>query len=299
MWCDLGEWMGVISVVVATVDRVAQLEGCLAALTVAFRQAPDGSELIVVDNGSADASRDLTERFRERADFPVRLLVEPRRGLSRARNTGIAAARGTVIAFTDDDCRVESTWLREIDAEFSDPTLDVLGGRVDLASPNDAKVSVRPFEDPARIESLDAVSRHLIGCNVAARRPVFETAGVFDERLGAGTVAASAEDLDFFYRCLRRGCRLAFSPSVRVRHAHGRRDVRDLAMLNRGYVRGRGAFYAKHMVRGDRVVWQRCYWEVAGLAKASLRQPGVAMGHLRSLLAGGSGYLAGSRILPW
>jgi GT2 family glycosyltransferase len=125
-------------------------------------------------------------------------------------------------------------------------------------------VAIRPAESPANIDDLNGIS-HLIGCNIAMRRSVFATLGWFDERLGAGSAARSAEDVDMLYRCVQRGMTIRFSPDMHVRHAHGRRSDADIASLGDGYIRGRGAFYAKHAVRGDLAVIKHLYWELRSL----------------------------------
>jgi len=247
--------------------------------------------LIVVDNGSVDATRAVIERRSRRGDLPIRYVSEPRRGLSRARNAGIAAASQPVLAFTDDDCLVTSDWLSAIENEFADPRLSVLGGRVTLDDPADRAIAIRPFSEPADVVDVDGIGRYLIGCNMAVRRAVFAAVGSFDVRLGAGTGARSAEDWDFCYRALKRGLTLRYSPSPHVRHAHGRRTAAAATEAANGYLVGRGAFYFKHVVRGDRSALKHLYWEIRA---ASNRQPDdVRNDALRRLLSGGFHYILG------
>jgi GT2 family glycosyltransferase len=126
---------------------------------------------------------------------------------------------------------------------------------------------------------------------MAIRRSVFPLVGLFDVRLGVGTPARSAEDLDFFYRCFKRGLKLRYSPAPHVYHAHGRRTPADVEELADGYMTGRGAFYFKHALRGDGHVLKRLYWELRSPRSGHAmhrREPGF-----RRLLSGGFGYILG------
>jgi glycosyltransferase involved in cell wall biosynthesis len=272
-----------ISVILCTVDRGHRLNACFDALAESAAVSSAPLELIVVDNGSVDDTRAVVARWSQASKLPIRYLLEHRRGLSRARNAGIAAARYPILAFTDDDCLVASGWVGAIATGFQDAGVDVLGGRVTLHNPSDRPVGIRPSESPATIDDLNGVW-HLIGCNMAMRRSVFTTLGRFDERLGAGSAAQSAEDVDMFYRCLQRGMTVRFSPDMHVRHAHGRRSDADVASLGSGYVRGRGAFYAKYAVRGDLAIIKRLYWQLRSL-------PAKERG---ALLAGAFRYILGA-----
>jgi glycosyltransferase involved in cell wall biosynthesis len=276
-----------ISVIVCTADRAEQLEACFESFALARAEAPRDWELIVVDNGDSGATRDAVERRASRGDLPLRYVAEPRRGLSRARNTGVASARHPIVAFTDDDCRVAPNWLAEIAAAFSNSDIGVLGGRVTLYDSADAAVSIRPFTKPATIASLDDILLRLIGCNMAMRASVFGVVGAFDERLGAGTSLRAAEDFDFFYRCLKRGVTVRYSPLLHVQHAHGRRPGPALDELAKGYVEGRGAFYFKHALRGDPTALKHLYWE---LRSSHAADPGRWTTH-RRLFSGGLRYI--------
>jgi glycosyltransferase involved in cell wall biosynthesis len=271
----------VISVIVCTVDRGHRLDACFDALAESAAISSTPLELIVVDNGSVDDTRRVVARWSQASKLPTCYVVEQKRGLSRARNAGIAAARHPILAFTDDDCLVAPSWVSAIGTEFRDLRLDVLGGRVTLHDPSDRPVAIRPSESPATIDDLNGINEYLVGCNMAMRRSVFTTLGGFDERLGAGSDARSAEDTDLLYRCVRRGMSVRFSPEMHVRHAHGRRSDADIASLGSGYIRGRGAFYVKHAVRGDLRAIKHLYWELRTLPAKQRR----------TLLSGGFRYM--------
>jgi len=113
-----------VSVVVPFRNNRAHIERCVAAI-LAQDVLADGYETILVDNGSADGSRALAERFAR-----VRLVDEPKVGAYAARNRGVAAARGDIIVFTDADCTPDIGWLRHHLDALADPGVEiVLGGR--------------------------------------------------------------------------------------------------------------------------------------------------------------------------
>jgi glycosyltransferase involved in cell wall biosynthesis len=244
-----------ISVVVCTRDRAARLDRMLRSLHEMATPAALEWEVLVVDNGSRDGTRDVVKAFARRAKMPTRYLFEKRRGLSRARNAGVRAARGDVVAFTDDDCLVDSQWVARIDAEFrADVELGIVGGRVELHDPGDAPVSVRVHRERVLVKSFPDIAAFMIGCNMSCRRCLLDEVGDFDTRLGAGTSTPSAEDWDFLYRSHKAGAKIVFSPDVLVFHDHGRRSEAQVESLKRGYVIGRWAFYCKHAARFDREV---------------------------------------------
>src|SRR5262249_52705605 len=103
-----------LSVVVCTYNRSTSLRRTLAALEA--QEVPPGLawEIVIVDNNSSDDTRAVVDAFGTACSIPVRYAFEPRQGLSFARNTGVAHAKGEILACTDDDCRPEPTWIRHI-----------------------------------------------------------------------------------------------------------------------------------------------------------------------------------------
>jgi glycosyltransferase involved in cell wall biosynthesis len=210
-------------------------------------------EIVVVDNASGDDTPDVVSAFARLASVPVRYLVEKRPGLSWARNAGVRASHGDILAFTDDDCLVAPHWLERIDAEFhADAELAVVGGRVELHDARDRPVGVRVHPHRVMVQSLQDIVTFMIGCNMSCRRRVFTAVGDFDVRLGSGTRIPSAEDWDFLYRAQAMSVKILYVPEVVVFHAHGRRTDAEIDALRRGYAIGRWAFYCKHAARFDR-----------------------------------------------
>lgn len=259
-----------LSVIICTRDRAPQLERCLQEFKEAqtFRKS---WELIVVDNNSSDDTKAVVRKFAASTPFHVRYLFEGRQGLSHARNRGIAEASNSIIAFTDDDCLVDRQWAGTIVREFStDPSLAVLGGRVEPGDPNGQSVGTRTFSDRKQISSFQELFGRMIGCNMAFSRKVFEVIGGFDPLLGKGTSLGSAEDLDLLYRALKEQLTIVYVPEAVVFHAHGRASTSSIQQVNDEYAKGRGGFYWKHVVRGDLRIAQRAVREIAYLSRASL-----------------------------
>jgi glycosyltransferase involved in cell wall biosynthesis len=259
-----------LSVIICTRDRAPQLERCLQKFkeTQTF---PNSLELIVVDNNSSDDTKAVVRKFAASAPFHVGYFFESRQGLSYARNRGIAETSNSIIAFTDDDCLVDRQWASTIVREFStDPSLAVLGGRVEQGDPNGQPVGTRTFSDRKQISSFEELFGRMIGCNMAFSRKVFEVIGGFDPLLGKGTSLGSAEDLDLLYRALKGQLTIVYVPEAVVFHAHGRASNSSIQQVNDEYAKGRGGFYWKHVVRGDLQIAVRAVREIVSLSRASL-----------------------------
>jgi glycosyltransferase involved in cell wall biosynthesis len=285
-----------ISVVIATRNRAQSIVGCLGSFATVALQGVGSWELIVVDNGSTDATAAVVEACGRRHALPLRYVSEQQVGVSAARNAGIEAARYPIIAFTDDDCVPDATWLGNISSAFAaDPALGIVCGRVDLYDPRDAPIAIRPYDDRQHVTSLAAIRSRGIGCNMAVAKTVIDDVGGFDESFGPGTWCRAAEDHELYYRALRANHKIVFDPKIRIRHAHGRRDPQVIDAINRQYARGYGALLGKHIRRGDRLLWQTAYWEV----RASVL--GARRGAARTSRFGAGNFLLGlaGKLLSW
>jgi glycosyltransferase involved in cell wall biosynthesis len=235
-----------LSVVICTRNRAEALPDALACYERMVTELP--WELVVVDNGSSDGTRAVLDAFAASAPFPMRVLTEPRTGLSRARNTGWRAARGPVIVFTDDDCYPEPEFLAEVGRHFVTPGVDYLGGRILLFDEEDHPITIQTRETPALISPRSFVPTGLIqGANMSARRSVLEAVGGFDEMLGAGMPWCS-EDIDFVSRASAAGFTGVYEPGPLVLHHHRRQTKRQIRAVSRAYDIGRGAYYMKCML---------------------------------------------------
>jgi glycosyltransferase involved in cell wall biosynthesis len=246
-----------VSVVVCTRERPA---GLAIALDSILRCEPGPLEVVVVD--SAPRTEGTARVVEELADGRVRLVREPRGGLSRARNLGVSQAQGDVIAFTDDDVRVDRGWLQGLLRGFARaPHVGCATGAVyaaELETPAqlyfDRKAGWSGPGEP-RLYDLDRnrVDSPLYpylpgtfgaGANFAVTRSLLASIGAFDEALGAGSPAAGGEDLDLFLRVLRAGTAVAHEPTAVVWHYH-RREMEALRQQLVGYGSGLSALASK------------------------------------------------------
>ena len=115
-----------VSVAVITFNRAEWLKDALSSLT---RQTRPPDEVVVVDNGSKDHTKDVVLSFSDRLN--IKYVYEPVRGIPHARNTAIKNATGDIIASIDDDCVADENWLKQIEIPFiKDPHIGVVGGNV-------------------------------------------------------------------------------------------------------------------------------------------------------------------------
>jgi GT2 family glycosyltransferase len=173
-------------------------------------------ETIVVNDGSTDGVARIAERF------PVRLITTPNRGLSAARNTGLANATGEIVAYLDDDARPDPQWLRYLSATFA--ATDHVGvGGPNIAPPEDnfrATCVAHAPGGPIHVLLTDTLAEHLPGCNMAFRKASLQAIGGFDERF-----RIAGDDVDVCWRLQARGWTLGFSPAAMVWH-HRRAKLR-------------------------------------------------------------------------
>jgi glycosyltransferase involved in cell wall biosynthesis len=218
-------------------------------------------ELILVDNGSSDGTRDVLAAFAASSGLDACVVHEPHPGLAAARNTGWRRARGRVVAFTDDDCYPAPDYVDQLLACFREAELGYLGGRVLLFDPRDARVTIQESRLRVDIAPRSFLRTGLVhGANMAVCRDALERSGGFDERFGAGTALYCAEDVDLLARASALGYRGAYDPRPTVLHHHRRTSPEEVERLLAGYDIGRGAYYAKALA--DRRMRAAYLWPV-------------------------------------
>lgn len=112
----------------------------------------------------------------------------------------------------------------------------------------------------------------IIGCNMAFRREVLKVVSDFDPLLGPGSkIGAIYEDIDFLYRIFRQGFKIVYSPTVLVFHNHGRKGEAEVNNQLRKYLRGRGAFYCKHILRRDMAIIRVASGEIYSTVKILIK----------------------------
>lgn len=232
-----------ISLILCTRNRAAALGRCLAAVAAIEFDGP--WELVIVDNGSTDATAGVIREFAAAMTaLRVVYVLQPVPGLSNARNAGVAAAAGDLILFTDDDCYVEAGILDAVQAAFADASVGFASGRVRLFDAEDAPVTINESCVPLRFMSGRFLPAGAVkGANLAFRRGVLEAIGPFDPLFGSGSLFP-AEDADAAMRASLAGWDGVYDPGIVVWHHHGRK-AGDVAGLLRAYDVGRGAYHAK------------------------------------------------------
>lgn len=241
-----------VTVVVCTRNRPESVLVTLRGLAD-LRYRP--FEVVVVDNApSSDATKEAVQR-EFGADSRMRYIREPRPGLSCARNRGLAEASADIVAFTDDDVRVDPWWLNGIVRGFeAAPDVACVTGLVATAELDTsaqlyfhlregwgASCERRVYDlgqnrDPSPLYPYSA-GVFGAGANFAVSRAVLKEVGGFNEALGAGTPSGGGEDLNMFMRIVLAGHRLVYEPSAVVSHVH-RASLAELSRQMRAYGSG-------------------------------------------------------------
>jgi len=216
-----------VSVVLCTFNRCGLLGTALDSLAASVM--PDGItwEILVVDNNSKDRTRDVVAEFSRRYPERFRYLFEARAGKSFALNAGIAASKGAVVAFVDDDVTVASDWLENLTAPLRRESLAGTGGRVVPQWTSDppkwlARNSwaiAGPLVSFDRGEKYRPLEESPVGTNMAFARRVFEQYGGFRVDLGPTPDSEIRnEDSEFARRLFRAEERLYYVPQAVVYH---------------------------------------------------------------------------------
>lgn len=223
------------SVVVASYNGGRTLKACLDSLT--RLNYPD-YEIILVDDGSTDTTPQIAARYPHVRHFRH----EQNLGLSAARNTGIAAARGDIVAFTDADCRADEDWLYYLVGDLLKNGFAGVGGP-NLLPPEDSRVAAAVMASPggpAHVMLNDRVAEHIPGCNMAFWKRALEDIGGFDP-----VFRKAGDDVDLCWRLQEAGCRIGFSPSAFVWH-YRRSTVGAYLKQQQGYGEAEALLLQKH-----------------------------------------------------
>jgi O-antigen biosynthesis protein len=306
-----------ISVVICTRDRPDQLANCLNVLE---RQEYQRFDVVVVENvPTGDAVRDVVQSRQKRATYQY--LTEPRSGLSWARNTGIAAASGEIVAFLDDDDEPDRYWLAGLACGFARSrgigcvTGPVVPARLDTPAQQlfeqlGGHSKGRGFESvtfgPHGPQNpLYPLPPFGVGANMAFRREALADIGGFDVALGAGTPTLGGADTLAFTLALLAGHRIAYEPAALMRHHH-RRDLDGLRRQMHGYSVGLTAYYAALARHRPAVLpgLVRLAPAAARYLRGAAAQPAESLEllgaldrrHMRGMLRGPFAYLTSMRI---
>jgi glycosyltransferase involved in cell wall biosynthesis len=223
-----------VSVVVACYNGERTLKACLDSLE---RLNYPAYEIILVDDGSSDGTAQIAALHKR-----VRYLRQENLGLSAARNAGIRAAAGEIIAFTDADCRADEDWLYYLAGDLLTSEFAGMGGH-NFLPPEDswiaAAVMVSPG-GPAHVMLTDREAEHIPGCNMAFYKWALDEVGGFDP-----IFRKAGDDVDLCWRLQQRGYKIGFSPGGFVWH-YRRSTVRDYLKQQRGYGDAEALLVRKH-----------------------------------------------------
>lgn len=242
----------VVSVILSTYNRGTLLGDAIRSVLDQTEPDTPPFELIVVDNNSTDDTQTIVLE-RAAADSRLRYVLERAQGLSHARNAGIAAARGSILTFTDDDVRVPSDWVSAVARAMAEyPDADFVGGPVLpdwptappawLTRDHWAPLALVDYgTEPQRISADRPLC--LIGANFAFRRQVFERVGLFGtdfQRVKDGI--GSLEDHEFLLRLFRENRHGMYDPRIRI-HAEVQPSRLDRSYHRRWHA-GHGRYFA-------------------------------------------------------
>lgn len=239
------------SIVISSRNRPDLLLECLTS--IAAQVTRRSVEVVVVDQSEAGHRLDAARAREPFAGTPLTLnrIVSDTVGASRGRNIGIRAARGGIVAVTDDDCRVDPRWIdRMCDLFEAEPDVMMACGRVllwDPAHTGTTPAAIHPATTRAVFRRGADPSSLGSGNNVAFRRAALSAVGGYDERLGPGTPLLAGEDTELFYRVVRSGMKAVFHPEGVVYH-RGWRTPEELLDLGWNYGFGSGVYLTREVI---------------------------------------------------
>jgi GT2 family glycosyltransferase len=224
-----------VSVIVACYNGDRTLKACLDSLQ--RLNYPD-CEIILVDDGSTDTTRQIAFLMPKVRYFRH----EKNLGLSVARNTGIAAATGEIVAFTDSDCRADEDWLYYLVGDLLSGEFAGAGGP-NLLPPEDSQVAAAVMVSPggpAHVMLTDRQAEHIPGCNMAFYKSALAELGGFDPLF-----RIAGDDVDLCWRLQQAGHKIGFSPSGFVWH-YRRSTIGDYLRQQHGYGEAEAMLVRKH-----------------------------------------------------
>jgi len=224
-----------VSIVVCSYNGARTLRDCMSSLQ--DLHYPD-YEIILVDDGSKDNTQPIMQ------EFPgVRNIRQKNRGLSVARNVGIAAATGEVVAFTDSDCMADRDWLYFLVHTLLSSDFAAVGGPNISPPATDwiqATVGAAPG-GPSHVLLTDTIAEHVPGCNMAYHKWALEMIGGFDPEY-----RKAGDDVDVCWRIMQLGYQIGFSPAAVVWH-YRRFEVKTYFSQQTGYGEAEAMLRYKHL----------------------------------------------------
>jgi glycosyltransferase involved in cell wall biosynthesis len=280
-----------VTIAVCTKNRPEGLARCLSSIS---KLNYEEKEVVVVDSSSQSTVKNVRSLV-EAYDYDY--IYESKPGLSIARNDSILNSHGNFVAFTDDDCFVDENWAVRLIENFSCARVMCVTGRVVPArggnsmferflnpSKGRQKRAFSIRRSPLKLSSLLRLGTETkplgeqgpipwcigTGNNMAFRKAVFKSVGLFDEKIGVGTPQRGGEDMDMFLRIFSHGFELVYDPNAIVYHSHNHeRSLEAMADTYFSYGRGAGCFMVKHI--NNRYICMQYFGRILNLQYALLR----------------------------
>jgi mycofactocin system glycosyltransferase len=237
-----------VSIVIPVMNRADELRRCLTSLTQ-LTYPQEKLQIIVVDDGSSDASPDVAREFGA-------LLVSSGgvgRGPAAARNVGASAAEGEILAFIDSDCSASPGWLCQLIPAFNDSEMAAVGGQVDgmccesAVDRYEAVMSSLSISSRERVGNSGSDTFYLPSCNLLVRLGAFRSVGGFDDSMHVG------EDVDLTWRLRDRRWSICYLPLGNILHEH-RSSIRSFMSRRFDYGTSEGILQILHPTRHKRMV---------------------------------------------
>ena len=229
-----------VTVVVPTYNRARLLANCLCSLDALFYPR-DCFEIVAVDDGSQDNTDQILTEFGRRTSSNFLSIRQNNSGPAAARNNGIRRAQGEMIAFIDDDCVADSSWLTELVRGFESANIAGVGGTIRTGS--QGIISAYMFLNNVVASNLkgDWVPPFLITANACFKKDLVISVGGFDEHFSH----PGGEDPDLCWRILKAGGLFAMNPAAVVYHHH-KATMRQFYRMFYNYGWGHAYLEAKH-----------------------------------------------------
>lgn len=235
-----------VSIVVCTRNRFKYLSNTLSSIIKVDGLNEHVGEILVVDNGSSDNTKDVIQSV-SCENVPVRYVLEPREGISYARNAGIENSTGEILLWADDDVSVPRNWLVAMTRPIIEDRADAVAGKVRLGS-DVLRTWMEPFHRTA-LASTEAIESgpvsSIISASMAFTRKILDRISGFDTELGAGALGNS-EDVLFSWQLQEAGYRIQFVDSACVLHYPDPKRLSRQAFFELAKARGRSLAYIKY-----------------------------------------------------
>ncbi len=233
------------TVAICTRNRRKSLARCLDSLRK--QQASFDWDILVVDNGSTDGTHEVITRAQSNSDVAILTALEPKTGLTHARNRALSDARGDVVLMVDDDMTFEKGWLDAHMSPFTDQSIGATGGRTLPVFPESTPDWMRSELQsgtggpcghydlgPKQVDLVADDPRLPMGGNMAIRRSCALELGGFSEALGIGNSPLLGEDTDLSRRIRSSGRRILYLPDATTHH-HLEADKLSMSSISEYY----------------------------------------------------------------